>query len=124
MIRQVIALVDEYQSRKNAKHVLRAMRESARQGFYNGSSLPLGYTTEEVKKRGARIEKKRAVDPTEAETAKLIYRLYRLGDGRSSPLGIKAIACWVNEHGYPNRSGGRFECLRRAQDPDQFRVRR
>jgi hypothetical protein len=43
MMRQVIALFDEYQSRANAKHVLRAMKENARQGFYNGSRVPLGY---------------------------------------------------------------------------------
>jgi hypothetical protein len=34
MMRQVIALFDEYQSRENAKHVLRAMKENARQGFW------------------------------------------------------------------------------------------
>ena len=33
MMRQVIALFDEYQSRENGKHVLRAMKENARQGF-------------------------------------------------------------------------------------------
>ena len=40
MMRQIIALFDEYQSRENAKHVLRAMKENARQGFYNGSPTP------------------------------------------------------------------------------------
>ncbi len=40
MMRQVIALFDEYQSRENGKHVLRAMKENARQGFYNGSPAP------------------------------------------------------------------------------------
>ena len=30
MMRQVIALIDEYQSKENAKHVLRAMKENAR----------------------------------------------------------------------------------------------
>ncbi len=44
MMRQVIAMFDEYQSRENGKHVLRAMKENARQGFYNGSRPPLGYT--------------------------------------------------------------------------------
>lgn len=33
MMRQVIALFDEYQSRENGKHVLRAMKENARQGL-------------------------------------------------------------------------------------------
>jgi len=29
----VIALFDEYQSKENAKHVIRSMKENARQGF-------------------------------------------------------------------------------------------
>jgi site-specific DNA recombinase len=45
MMRQVMALFDEYQSRENGKHVLRAMKENARQGFCNGSRLPPGYAT-------------------------------------------------------------------------------
>lgn len=32
MVRQVFALFDEYQSKENAKHTLRAMQENARQG--------------------------------------------------------------------------------------------
>src|SRR5215469_16464690 len=45
MIRQIMALFDEYQSRKNAKHTLRARKQSARQGFWNGSLPPIGYRT-------------------------------------------------------------------------------
>lgn len=108
MMRQIIALFDEYQSRENGKHVLRAMKENARQGFYNGSPVPLGYTTDEVEKRGVRVKKRLAVDPVEAETIRLIYRLYRFGQGQSGPMGVKAIACWLNEHGYRTRRGGRF----------------
>jgi DNA invertase Pin-like site-specific DNA recombinase len=40
MMRQIMALFDEYQSKENAKHVMRALKENARQGFWNGS-LPL-----------------------------------------------------------------------------------
>src|SRR5579871_1361667 len=36
MMRQIMALFDEYQSKENAKHVLRALKENARQGFWNG----------------------------------------------------------------------------------------
>lgn len=108
MMRQIIALFDEYQSRENGKHVLRAMKENARQGFYNGSPVPLGYTTEEVEKRGVRVKKKLVVDPVDSETIRLIYRLYRVGTGKSGPMGVKAIACWLNEHGYRTRSAGRF----------------
>ena len=40
MMRKVIALFDEYQSKENAKHVIRSMKENARQGFWNGSMAP------------------------------------------------------------------------------------
>jgi DNA invertase Pin-like site-specific DNA recombinase len=33
MMRQIMALFDEYQSKENAKHTLRALKENARQGF-------------------------------------------------------------------------------------------
>ncbi len=108
MMRQVIALFDEYQSRENGKHVLRAMKENARQGFYNGSRLPLGFKTEEVEKRGIRIKKRLVKDDVEAETVQLIFTLYLVGDGRSGPLGIKRLVCWLNEKGYRSRLGGRF----------------
>lgn len=108
MMRQVIALFDEYQSRENAKHVLRAMKENARQGFYNGSPVPLGYTTAEVEKRGNRAKKKLVVDPVEAETVRQIFKLYRSGDGTGGPLGIKQVTCWLNERGYRTRRGARF----------------
>ncbi|GEL44472.1 recombinase RecB [Methylorubrum extorquens] len=108
MMRQVIALFDEYQSKENAKHVLRAMKENARQGFYNGAPAPLGYTVAEVEKRGARIKKRLVVDPVEAETVRMIFRLYRFGDGSTGPLGVKAITCYLNERGYRTRAGARF----------------
>jgi site-specific DNA recombinase len=34
MMRQVIALFDEYQSKENAKHALRSVKENARQGYW------------------------------------------------------------------------------------------
>jgi site-specific DNA recombinase len=54
MLRQVIGLFDEYQSRENAKHVIRAMKENTRQGFWNGSRPPLGYKTIDAEVRGER----------------------------------------------------------------------
>ena len=108
MMRQVIALFDEYQSRENAKHVLRAMKENAEQGFCNGARPPLGYVTQEVERRGNRIKKRLIVDPVEAETVRLIFRLYLHGDGTSGPLGIKKLVSWLNEKGYRTRSGARF----------------
>lgn len=108
MMRQVIALFDEYQSKENAKHVMRAMKENARQGFYNGAPVPLGFKLEEVEKRGTRVKKRLVIDPVEAETVRLIFRLYRHGDDRSGPLGVKAITCHLNERGHRTRAGARF----------------
>ena len=59
MMRKVIALFDEYQSKENAKHVIRSMKENARQGFWNGATPPLGYRLIEAEKRGAKIRSRR-----------------------------------------------------------------
>jgi DNA invertase Pin-like site-specific DNA recombinase len=50
MIRQIMALFDEYQSKENAKHTLRAMKENARQGFWNG--LPAAHRLPHRRGRG------------------------------------------------------------------------
>jgi site-specific DNA recombinase len=108
MMRKVIALFDEYQSKENAKHVIRSMKENARQGFWNGATPPLGYKLVEVEKRGARIKKKLDIDPVEAETIRLIFRLYLRGDGSSGALGVKETVKWLNAHGYRTRRGKTF----------------
>ena len=105
MMRQVIALFDEYQSKENAKHVLRSMKENARQGYWNGAKPPFGYTAVEVERRGSRIKKKLAVDPVEAEIVRLMFKLFLEGDQGSGPKGVKAIAVWLNERGYRTRGG-------------------
>jgi site-specific DNA recombinase len=108
MMRQVIALFDEYQSRENGKHVLRAMKENARQGFYNGSPLPLGYALSEVEKRGHRTKKKLVVDLVEAETVRLIYGLYLEGEAGRGPMGVKEVTKVLNSRGLRTRLGARF----------------
>ena len=120
MIRQIMALFDEYQSKENAKHTLRAMKENARQGYWNGSRPPLGYRVVEAGRHGDKIKKRLEIDPREAELVRKIFYLYRFGDGRSGPLGIKAIVNYLNENGFRQRPGTRFptktvhEILRRS----------
>ena len=108
MMRKVIALFDEYQSKENAKHVIRSMKENARQGFWNGSMAPLGYRLVEAEKRGAKVKKKLDIDPVEAETVRLIFQLYVQGDGQSGALGVKEIVKWLNGRGYRTRRGMTF----------------
>jgi site-specific DNA recombinase len=108
LMRKVIALFDGYQSKENAKHVLRSMKENARQGFWNGAMAPLGYKVIEAEKRGSKIKKKIDIDPVEAETVGLIFTLYLNEDGESGALGVKEIVKWLNARGYRTRKGQTF----------------
>lgn len=108
MVRQVFALFDEYQSKENGKHVLRAMQENARQGFWNGAKPPYGYKVVAAGQRGAKTKKKLAIDAVEAELVRRMFRLFLEGDGTTGPMGVKAIADWLNRNGYRTRNGARW----------------
>lgn len=108
MMRQIMALFDEYQSKENAKHVLRALKENARQGFWNGSLPPIGYRVVAAEQRGAKVKKKLEIDPLHADTIRLIYRLVLEGDGTSGPMGVKNIAAYLNQRRIFTRDGGRW----------------
>ena len=108
LMRQIIGIFDEYTSRENGKNVTRSMRESAKQGFWNGARPPLGYRVIEAERRGSKIKKKLEIDPVEAELVRLIFQLYTEGDGTSRPLGIKDTTKWLNERGYRTRLGSTF----------------
>lgn len=107
LVRKILALFDEYQSKENGKHTLRAMKENARQGFWNGSPPPYGYRAVEAERRGDKIKKRLEIDPTEAEVTRMIFRLHLEGDGKG-PLGIKAIADTFNRKGLRYRGGRNF----------------
>ena len=108
LMRQLIGVFDEHTSREISKNTTRAMRESAKQGFWNGATPPLGYKIIEAERRGQKIKKKLAIDVVEAETVSLIYRLYLEGDGTTGPLGVKETTKWLNSHGYRTRRGATF----------------
>ena len=108
MMRQIMALFDEYQSKENAKHVLRALKENARQGFWNGSLPPIGYRVVAAEQRGAKVKKKLEIDPLHADTIRLIYRLALEGDGTCGPMGVKNIASYLNQRRIFTRDGGRW----------------
>ncbi len=108
MMRQIMALFDEYQSKENAKHVLRALKENARQGFWNGSLPPIGYRVVDAEQRGTKMKKKLEIDPLHADTVRLIFRLASEGDGTSGPMGVKNIVSYLNRHRMFTRSGGRW----------------
>jgi DNA invertase Pin-like site-specific DNA recombinase len=104
LIRQILGSFDEYQSRENGKHTLRAMQENARQGFWNGSKPPFGYRVEDKEKRGSKTKKVLVIDEQEAP---IVRRIYDLALGRRGvPQGVKAIvndlnAAGCRHHGKP-----------------------
>ena len=108
MMRQIMALFDEYQSKENAKHVIRALKENARQGFWNGSLPPIGYRVVAAEQRGAKVKKKLEIDPLHAETVRLIYRLALHGDGVKGQMGVKNIVSHLNGNRIFTRDGGRW----------------
>ena len=108
MMRQIMALFDEYQSKENAKHVIRALKENARQGFWNGSLPPIGYRTVAAEQRGAKTKKKLEIDPLHADTVRLIYRLALEGDGTTGQMGVKNIVSYLNSRRIFTRDGGRW----------------
>ena len=108
MMRRIMTLFDEYQSKETAKHTLRAMNENARQGFWNGARPPIGYRVVDAEQRGAKIKKKLEVDPIHAETVRRIFRLALEGPDNRGPVGVMAIACWLNENNIRTRYGGRW----------------
>ena len=108
LMRQIIGIFDEYTSSENGKNVTRAMRESAKQGFWNGARPPLGYRIVEAERRGSKIKKRLEIDPVDAELVRLIFRLYAEGDGTTGPLGVKDTTKWLNSNGYRTRQGAHF----------------
>jgi site-specific DNA recombinase len=103
MMRKIFSVFDEYQSKENGKHTLRAMKENARQGYFNGSRPPLGYKKIELDIPAAKGKKKKlAIDEPEAITVRQIFDLYLYGhQGRE--MGSKQIAAYLNERGILHR---------------------
>lgn len=98
LIRRMISVFDEYSSKENSKHTLRAMKENARQGYFNGSRAPYGYQAVAAGAMGhrGRQKKRLMIDESEAEIVKQIFMLYRDGiDGQR--LGIKQITQYLND---------------------------
>ncbi len=103
MMRKIFSVFDEYQSKENGKHTLRAMKENARQGYFNGSKPPFGYKKIELDIPAAKGKKKRLdIDATEAALVQKIFNLYLHGS-QGHDMGTKQIAAHLNEHGILNR---------------------
>ena len=99
LTRRVIAMFDEFSSKENSKHTLRAMKENARQGYHNGSKPPFGFDLEEIEIPGRKKNKKRLkLNPDEADVVRLIFNFYIESGG-----GLKAVAAELNGKGQLRR---------------------
>ncbi len=99
MARRIFSMFDEYQSKENAKHTLRAMKENARQGFFNGSRPPFGFRTQELDLPAAKGRKKRlVVDEAEAAIVRRVFDMYLHGLN-GEEMGSKQIAAHFNARG-------------------------
>lgn len=99
MVRRIFSLFDEYQSKENGKHTLRAMNENARQGYHNGSTPPYGYRAVEMGIQGNKGKKKKLeVEQAESTLVSKIFQLYLYGH-QGQQLGARGIAAYCNDRG-------------------------
>ena len=62
------------------------------EGFWNGALPPIGYRiVEAAKQRGHHTKKALEIDPIQAESVRMIFRLAREGNGSSGPMGVKSL---------------------------------
>ena len=109
MLRPVIGIFDEYTSLENGENVRRAMRENARQGFWNGTTPPPGYRVVAAEQRGTKTKKKLEIDPATAEIVVAAFDLYLSGPPGAGPLGVKNSVKALNEAGYRSVEDGIVE---------------
>jgi hypothetical protein len=81
----------------------------ARQGFWNGALPPIGCRIIAGEQRGHRVKKTLEIDPFQAETLRLIFRLALEGDGTSGAMVVRSITKHRTTAGIRTRDGGRWD---------------
>jgi site-specific DNA recombinase len=104
MASQIFSLFDEYSSKENGKHTLRAMQENARRGFFNGSRPCYGYHSVECFMPGDKSKKKKRaeINLDESKVVRSIFDFY-LNGHNGKAVGAKEIAQHLNELGITQR---------------------
>ena len=104
LLRAVVSAFNEHQSAETSKHTRRTMRANAVDGFWNGGKTPFGFRSATVEIRGSKQKKKLEINEDEAAVVRLMYDLSVHGSG-DGPMGVRAIAGWLNERGYRLKNG-------------------
>jgi site-specific DNA recombinase len=104
LMRNMVGVFDEHQSRETGKHVIRCMRANAKAGYFNGSKPPYGYTAIQTDKPArSGWKRKLSINPTEAQVVKEIFSLALHGtDG--VPYGLKKITTHLDHKGQLKRN--------------------
>lgn len=76
----ILSNIDQFQSETISDHVKSSMREMARQGYFTGGLVPMGYALE-TQKNGAKSRKKYVVNEEEAQLIRNAFQFY--ADGHS-----------------------------------------
>jgi site-specific DNA recombinase len=97
---------DQYHSDRSAEESINARVRMVKEGNWPGGTPPDGYRLIDAPQNP-----RRKVCIIDEERRPIIERIYSLsvhGDGNGPPLGIKAIAKWLNSKGYRTRTGSRW----------------
>ena len=108
LLRKMLGVANEMKVHDARIGTMRGMMRTARLGYSTGATVPYGWRSVEAEKIGPKIKKKWDVDPVEAANVRLMFKLARIGDGVSGPMGVKAIAKHVNALGIRSRAGALF----------------
>ena len=103
LLETILAAFDGHASEVNAEVVRDVMLANAEDGFFNGSSPPFGHKTEVVAVLRKKEKKKLVKDDDEAIVVCLVFRLALGRQEGLPPMGIKAIATYLNNNGYRRR---------------------
>jgi site-specific DNA recombinase len=108
LMENMIAAFDDQASAVNSAAVKDMMAANAEAGFWNGARVPYGYETVTACIMNKKEKKKLVMNENEAVIVRMIYDWYLNGNGKSGPMGIKAIASRLNDLGYNVKSGRPF----------------
>ncbi|ODA91857.1 hypothetical protein BFX40_02435 [Mesorhizobium sp. SEMIA 3007] len=104
--KRISNLFDEFHSLRSAVDSIRARRRMVEIGHWPGGPPLFGYRLIPAGDNPSR--KWVAIRHEERGVVERIYSMALYGDGEGPPLGLQAIAKWLNKRGYRTRDGARW----------------
>ncbi|HBC3373466.1 TPA: recombinase family protein, partial [Vibrio parahaemolyticus] len=98
----MLGLVNEMNSKQNGINVQSRLTQTAKDGYFTGGRVPLGYRFVKCEEGKKNTRKKLVIVEEEAAVVRKIFELSLTGTSGKG-LGIKAIADFLNRHGFKYR---------------------